>query len=68
MLLSVETGVATSVFTSKATQFNSSASPNMTLLLSEPITVAAGVRVRVTMTNRDNQAMDLYSTILGSEG
>lgn len=67
MSLSIETGVATGVFTSKASQFNSTSTPNMTLLLSQPITVAAGVRVRVTMTNRDNQAQDLYSTILGSE-
>ena len=67
MLLSIETGVATGVFTAKASQFNSTANPNMSLVLSQPISVAAGVRVRVVMTNRDNQAQDLYSTIMGSE-
>jgi hypothetical protein len=67
MVLSVETGVGTNTFTTIAAQFNSPATPDMSLILNAPITVAAGVRVRVTMTNRDLSAMDLYSTISGIE-
>lgn len=62
-----ETGVATGVFTSKFVQFNSTATPNMVIHLDNPISVAAGVRVRVIRTNKDNQAQDLYSTICGYE-
>ena len=63
----VETGVATGVFQSRFVQFNSTAHPNMTIHLDAPISVAAGVRVRVIRTNRDNSAQDLYSTLLGQE-
>lgn len=67
MVLSIETGVATGVFTTKFAQFNSTATPNMSIHLDETILVAAGVRVRVTMTNRDLLSQDLYSTISGNE-
>jgi len=63
----IETGVATGVFTSKFVQFNSTATPNMSITLQDPISVAAGVRVRVAVTNRDNQSQDVYSTICGQE-
>lgn len=67
MLVSVETGVASGTFTTKYVQFNSTANTNMDITLADAITVAAGVRVRVTMTNRDLLAQDLYSTICGHE-
>lgn len=67
MLLSIETGVATGVFTTRFVQFNSTATPDMYQPLDAPIQVAAGVRVRVVMSNRDLLAEDLYSTISGSE-
>lgn len=63
----VETGVATGIFTTKFVGFNSTATPNIDLDLMKPITVAAGVRVRVIRTNLDNQSQDVYSTISGSE-
>lgn len=63
----IETGVATNTFVTKFVQFNSTSSPNMQIELKSPISVAAGVRVRVIRTNRDNQAQDLYSTICGQE-
>jgi len=63
----VETGVGTNVFLSKFVQFNSTANPNLSVSLREPISVAAGVRVRVIRTNRDNQSQDVYSTISGHE-
>lgn len=63
--VTVETGVASGVFTSRFVQFNSTAETNMSIHLENPITVAAGVRVRVIRTNRDNQSQDVYSTISG---
>lgn len=66
-LVQIETGVATGIFTTKFGMFNSTAAPNMSLKISQSIAVAAGVRVRVTMTNRDIGAEDLYSTISGFE-
>lgn len=67
MAVAIETGVATGIFTTKFVQFNSTAETNMSITLSDPIAVAIGVRVRVTMTNRDLLAQDLYSTISGLE-
>src|ERR1035437_1337390 len=67
MLVAVETGVATGVFTNKFVQFNSTAETNADVTLSNAIPVAAGVRVRVTLTNLDMAAQDLYSTICGFE-
>lgn len=67
MTVQVETGVASGVFTTYFVQFNSTANPDMQIVLSDPIAVAAGVRVRVIMKNADNQAQDLYSTICGTE-
>lgn len=61
----VETAAASNVFNTKRVMFNSAASPNMDWELSSPILVASGARVRVIRTNNDNQAQDLYSTILG---
>ncbi len=65
--VAVETGVATNVFTTHFVQFNSTAQTNMQIRLTAPISVAAGVRVRVTRTNRENQAQDVYSSICGVE-
>jgi hypothetical protein len=67
MEIKIETGVATNTFTSTWVQFNSTANPNMRIEMLDDINVAAGVRVRVTMTNKDNQSQDLYSTISGYE-
>lgn len=63
----IETGVATGIFTTRFVGFNSTATPNIDLDLTKFITVAAGVRVRVIRTNKDNQSQDVYSTISGSE-
>jgi acylphosphatase len=63
----IETGVATNVFNTRFVQFNSTANTNMSIHLDAPISVAAGVRVRVIRTNRDNQSQDVYSTISGIE-
>ena len=65
--IKVESGVGTGTFLTKFVQFNSTSNPNTKLTLREAITVAAGVKVRVAITNRDNQSQDLYSTISGHE-
>lgn len=63
----VETAASSGVFNTVFVQFNSSAEPNMTITLKEKISVAEGVKVRVSRTNRENQSQDLYSTICGNE-
>lgn len=63
----VETGVATGTFNTFFVGFNSTANPNIEIEIDQNITVAAGVRVRVVRTNKDNQAQDVYSTISGIE-
>lgn len=63
----IESGVATGVFASKWVMFNSTANPMMSLAIKESPAIAAGVRVRVIMSNLDNQAQNLYSTISGHE-
>lgn len=67
MLLAIETAVASGIFTPINAQFNSTATPNMNVDFPSTPLVAAGVRVRVTMSNRDLLADDLYSTICGFE-
>lgn len=65
--ISVETAVASGIFTRKATLFTTVSNPNAVWELKEPIAVAAGVKVRVAKKNTDNQVQDLYSTISGHE-
>jgi hypothetical protein len=67
MEVKVETGVATSTYNTIFVKFNSTADTNFSIHLDDDISVAAGVRVRVVMTNLDKQAQDLYSTISGYE-
>lgn len=63
----VESGVASGIFATKFVQFNSTANPNMSIKLASLISVAAGVRVRIIRTNKDNQSQDVYSSLLGQE-
>ena len=63
----VETAAASGTFVTKFVQFNSTAEPNLKLELTQKITAAAGVKIRVIRTNKDNQSQDVYSTICGSE-
>lgn len=62
-----ETAAASGIFATFAVSFNSAANPDMEISFNPPLVVAAGVKVRVIRTNKDNQAMDLYSTIMGTE-
>lgn len=63
----IETGVGAGTYDTKFVFFNSTAAPCVDISLKDPISVAAGVKVRVTITNRDTQAQDVYSTVSGHE-
>jgi hypothetical protein len=63
----VETAAASGVFNTKWVQFNSTANPNTSLDLRELVSQVAGAKIRVVLTNKDNQPMDVYSTISGHE-
>jgi len=52
----------------KLTQFNSTSTPNMSAEFKKPLLVTVGQTVTVVRTNRDNQAQDLYSTVMGFLG
>lgn len=60
----IETGSATGVFNTVGVLFNSTANPNMDLDLRKYALIPVGARVRVIRTNRENQAQDVYSTIV----
>jgi hypothetical protein len=54
-------------YSTLAVAFNSTATPNISIQLKKPFTLAgaASAAIRVIRTNRDNQAQDVYSTIVG---
>jgi hypothetical protein len=61
-------GAVSEVFATKFVLFNSTATPNISLELKKPLEVlgtANTTTIRVIRTNRDNQAQDLFSTIIG---
>lgn len=64
----IETGSATGVFNTVAVGFNSTATPNIEIPLAKYAAIPAGARVRVIRTNKDNQAQDVYSTIVAILG
>jgi hypothetical protein len=53
------------VFTTRFVGFNSTATPNIDFAFPVPVVVVSGAIVRVIRTNKDNQAQDVYSTIIG---
>lgn len=63
----IESAAGSGTFATKFVQFNSTATPNMHIQLPNPISVAAGVRVRVIRTNKEGSSQDVYSTISGQE-
>lgn len=64
----IETGSATNTFNTIFVAFNSTANPNIDITLNKYALVPAGARVRVIRTNKDTQAQDVYSTIVGILG
>lgn len=65
--IKTESGPSTGVFLTRFVLFNSSINPNVEITLKENIEVPSGTKVRVTITNRDNQSQDVYATISGHE-
>lgn len=65
--LKVETAVASGTYNTKFVGFNSTANPNIDMDVNRLLKQVAGAKVRVTITNRDNQAQDVYSTLSGTE-
>jgi len=66
--LQVETAPSSGTFTTICVQFNSVANPNIFFDFQKVgMDVAAGVKIRLAILNRDNQAQDTYSTIIGVE-
>lgn len=63
----VETAVASGVYNTVFVGFNSTANPNILIPVNENISIAAGVRVQIILTNKDLLSQDLYSTICGHE-
>lgn len=62
-----ETAAGAGTYNTIAVFFNSTASPNMYFQPEQPLEVEAGKKIRVIRTNRDNQAQDVFSTIIGAE-
>jgi hypothetical protein len=65
--LYVETGVATGIYTLKDVMYGTAACPNDDNCFKRAIKVAAGVRVKITRYNMDNQSQGLNSFINGLE-
>jgi len=49
------------------TMFNSTSTPNVRIPLEKVVKANATEVIRITITNRDNQPQDLYSTLIGVE-
>lgn len=69
MKIEVQISPDGSTYTSKWVGFNSTATPNITIDLDELVFLESGTgsTVRIIRTNLDKKAMDLYSTISGTE-
>lgn len=64
----IETAAGSNTFDTVVVGFNSTALPNIDLKLAKYAAIPAGARVRVIRQNNDNQAQDVYSTIVGILG
>lgn len=49
----------------KIVQFNSTANPNMDISFDQPIPILSGQTITIARLNRENNAQDVYSTIIG---
>lgn len=63
--LQIETGVATGIYTTIMTKFNSTSNPNVEFKYTKR--VLTGINVRVAKTNCDDDDTDLHSVIRGVE-
>lgn len=64
----LETAAASGTYNTVLVAFNSTSSPNIDIPLDKICgKQVTGANVRIAITNRDNQAQDLYSTLIGIE-
>ncbi len=66
-VLAVETAPASDTYTTKFVAFNSTAAPDIEIPIKKYLTQAGDAKVRITITNRDVSAQDVYSTLTGLE-
>lgn len=66
--IQIETAAASGTFNTICVRFNSTANPDCDMSLIKYAAIPAGARVRVIRTNKDNQAQDVYSTIVAILG
>lgn len=59
-----ETAAGAGTYNTFAVLFNSTATPSVVLPFPVPKVAATGVKYRITITNLDNQAQDVYSTMM----
>lgn len=64
--LKFETSAGSGTYTSFWVGFNSTSEPNILIPLPQK-TQVTGAKIRVTITNRDNQSQDVYETLSGTE-
>lgn len=62
-----ETAAGSGIFNTVAVGFSSTANPNIRIPFENKLEVVAGAILRIIRTNKDNQAQDVYSTIVGTE-
>lgn len=67
VVLAFETAPASGTYTTFWVGFNSTSSPNILIPLPPAKTQVAGAKIRVAITNRDNQSQDIYETLSGNE-
>lgn len=67
VVLSYETAPASGVFTTFFVGFNSTANPNILIPVPTAKTQVAGAKIRVSITNDDKAAFDVYETLSGTE-
>ena len=62
-----ETAAASGIFNTFWVAFNSTAETNILIPVPNSKTQVTGARIRIVITNLDNAAMDVYSTLSGTE-
>jgi hypothetical protein len=62
-----ETAAASGIFNTFWVAFNSTATPAILIPVPNEKTQVTGARIRMIVTNLDNQAQDLYTTLSGTE-
>lgn len=65
--LKIETAAGAGTYNTKFVGFNSASDPNIVFDVDRYLKQVSAAKVRITITNRDNQAQDVYATLTGSE-